>query len=324
MATYGITTYDTRAAEILLRDEDNWIGFFPAADDKYTRVDSEGECVSVTHNLTWLDCLVQALGAYTSQPIEDIKPEIDHLLSELDAALPYGLANYMHRLYLEEGLGLGSVAKRLNDEGIRTRCGNIWYADGIKKAMFHEALLGKIAYGKTRIVKVPSGDGLEMVKKRIRGNLIVRNAHDPVISDERFQNLLDELKRRREMSRGASVLSPKVYVLSGILVCDYCGGPLYAKGTRMSRNGDTLYYYQCYNHQKAGTCRSNFSSRKLEAQAESLLREMVRAVDPSTFVDHYLDQRNPGDTPEDVEARLRGLLEKQKRLQDGYWAAPFH
>jgi hypothetical protein len=93
MTTYGTTTYDTRAAEILLRDEGNWIGFFPGDADTYTRVDSEGECISVTHNLTWLDCLVQAVGAYTSQPIENIKPEIDHLLSELDGELKDGLAN---------------------------------------------------------------------------------------------------------------------------------------------------------------------------------------------------------------------------------------
>lgn len=93
MTTCGITTYDTRAAEILLRSEDDWIGFFPDDKETFTRVDSEGDCVSVTHNLTWLDCLVQAVGAYTSRPIEDIHPEIDHLLSELDAQLPQGLAN---------------------------------------------------------------------------------------------------------------------------------------------------------------------------------------------------------------------------------------
>jgi hypothetical protein len=142
MTTYGITTYDTRAAEILLRDEDNWIGFFPGADDKYTRVDSEGECVSVTHNLTWLDCLVQAVGAYTSQPIEDIKPEIDHLLSELDGELKDGLANTV--LFFEQQTAelekLRGIVKNLADmDPVLTEV----YDDAGMKYMDHCALCRK-------------------------------------------------------------------------------------------------------------------------------------------------------------------------------------
>jgi hypothetical protein len=142
MTTYGITTYDTRAAEILLRDEGNWIGFFPGADDKYTRVDSEGECISVTHNLTWLDCLVQAVGAYTSQPIEDIKPEIDHLLSELDGELPHGLANTVKFFVDQEPsrLLLQGIVKNLADmDPVLTEV----YDDAGMKYMDHCALCRK-------------------------------------------------------------------------------------------------------------------------------------------------------------------------------------
>jgi site-specific DNA recombinase len=225
----------------------------------------------------------------------------------------------MHRLYLEEGLGLRSVAVRMNREGYRTRKGNLWTPDTVRKVMFNLALLGKVAYGATRAVKIPAGNGLGMVKKRIHGNPIVRNAHEPVISEERYQHLVDELERRRNMRRGASVTTLNVHVLSGVLVCDYCGSHMYAVGIRKNRDGQKAYCYQCYAYQKNRNCRSNYSSsRRLEEQAEAILRQVVISADLPTAVQNYVTQHDPASALTDVAAQLKSLSEKHKRLEDAY------
>ncbi len=228
----------------------------------------------------------------------------------------------MYDMYLSKGVGYQSIAARLNAEGSRTRNGCPWHAAGIHRAMHQPALVGKVVFGAKRVVKVPSGDGLTMVRKVTKGNPIVRDAHAPVISEQLYLQLLDESKRRLTMRRGADVSSPIVNVLSGILRCDYCGGPMHASHRAVKPEINS--YYECSRYTRSRICQCNgTTARKVEAQVETILREVVTGSDLPTYADRYIAQHNPAVALDDVTAQLKIVMDKLRRLEDAYLDGAF-
>ena len=85
------------------------------------------------------------------------------------------------------------------------------------------------------------------------------------------------------------------------------------------KNGQRRYYYQCHDFSDRKACRSNYSSYlRVEEQAADLFRRLVMESDLPAAVDSYIAQHDPTSALADVEARLKVLLEKKKRLEDGY------
>ncbi len=111
------------------------------------------------------------------------------------------------------------IVKWLNDSGYKTATGKRWYASNIKKLVDSPHVCGY----RTHL-------GVEHASTEI----------PPIVSREDW-----ELAGIIWHSRGTRGITPKKYLLSGILVCGNCGRPMVGRNYHEPRYGKVYPRYQC-------------------------------------------------------------------------------
>ncbi len=141
------------------------------------------------------------------------------------------VAREMFRLAVEENLGYKSIADRLSQQGYMARGGRPFAAHTIDRVLNNEALMGGLVYGK------------RPKKGNPRQELVRVDGFFPaILSGEEWQRLQERLAIRRQSPRGRTHSSD--YLLSGILRCGHCGGPMVGRrlGPRRERSGIDLEF----------------------------------------------------------------------------------
>ncbi len=168
------------------------------------------------------------------------------------------VVRYIYRLYLTEGMGIRLIARRLNEEGLKTRRGGNWSMVSIRDILRNRVYLGTYSrFG----VKVPG-------------------SHPSLVSNDDFRVVQDRLAARRTSS------SPRVtsrFLLSGIAYCGACGNKLIGvsrKQTWKRKSGERVQnsyrYYQCESRTNQSVC--TYHTRRaddLERDVLQLLGEQV-------------------------------------------------
>ena len=175
------------------------------------------------------------------------------------------------QLYLESG-GLAETANHLNAKGIKTKtwtsktgnlCGgkkfeynNIW------RMLTNYSYIGKKEVNK--INKYAEQDSLAPSEKYS----LVDASWKPIIDETLFAKVQDKLKVNAKPKYTAN----RDFILTGLLVCDECGGPLVGKtGTGRNRQ----YFY--YGHVKqTHCCIQNYGAELLEKQVKKKLFALVQ------------------------------------------------
>ena len=127
-----------------------------------------------------------------------------------------------------EGLGYNAIAKRLNDEGYKTRNGKPWYQSTIMAILRNAAYTGDLLLQKTYREN--------HMTKRKRFNqgehpmFRVEEAHEAIISKEMFDAVQKEIARRANRFQKPATSNP-VHPFNGKLVCGVCGGSFHKKET---------------------------------------------------------------------------------------------
>jgi DNA invertase Pin-like site-specific DNA recombinase len=166
---------------------------------------------------------------------------------------------YIYRLYLQEEMGIRLIARRLNEEGIRTRRGGNWSMVSIRDILRNRVYLGTYSrFG----VRVPG-------------------SHPSLVTAEDFRRVQDRLNQRR------TSFAPRVasqFLLSGIAHCGYCGNKLIGvsrKQTWKRRDGkqmaNSYRYYQCESRTNQSMC--GYHTRRadaLEAEVRAELGDVFR------------------------------------------------
>jgi len=170
------------------------------------------------------------------------------------------VVRYIFRLYLQELIGIRLIARRLNQEGLKTRRGGNWSMVSIRDILRNRAYLGTYArFG----VKVPG-------------------SHAPLVSIEDFRLVQDRMSARRT-SHAPRVASQ--FLLSGITYCGYCANKLIGVSRTQSwiRKGgervtNSYRYYQCESRTNQSLC--GYHTRRaasLEEQVRESLVELIAA-----------------------------------------------
>jgi len=208
------------------------------------------------------------------------------------------VVRYIFRLYIHEGLGIRLIARRLNQEGLKTRRGGNWSMVSIRDILRNRAYLGTYSrFG----VRVPG-------------------SHPSLVSNDDFRIVQDRLNARR------TSYTPRVasqFLLSGLAHCGYCDNKLIgvsrkqawkrASGEQVS---NSYRYYQCESRTNQSVC--SYHTRRaadLEAQVHDSLAACFadgggfpQASDESVVL---AEQRRDVDR---MRTRLRGI---DRRMQ-GY------
>jgi DNA invertase Pin-like site-specific DNA recombinase len=160
------------------------------------------------------------------------------------------VVRYIYRLYLRENMGIRLIARRLNEEGLRTRRGGNWSMVSIRDILRNRAYLGTYA----------------------RFNVHVSGSHPSLVSPEDFHLVQDRLNARRT---SYAPRQTSQFLLSGIAHCGYCGNKLIGVTRKQSwkrQSGETISnnyrYYQCESRTNQSVC--GYHTRRAEALEEQI------------------------------------------------------
>lgn len=132
--------------------------------------------------------------------------------------------------YIDDRMPLSSIAKRLNDAGIRCRRGAFWTYTTVKNMLRNRAYVGDTVWGKQRTVKVVGLNGQRQSKLKPGDSpMIVEGTHPALISRERF----DQAQRLLSVKAPATCAEKRLRnPLAGLVYCAECGRAMMTfKGT---------------------------------------------------------------------------------------------
>lgn len=122
--------------------------------------------------------------------------------------------------YVNEDLGRVTIAKRLNDLGIKTRKGGLWAQDTIKTILENEHYIGKVRWNWRKTVQIVEDGDIRKVrpKTEIGEYFVFDGKQDPIVSVELFAAAREKQGRNHRAKPTTKVRNP----LAGLLFCQ-CG-----------------------------------------------------------------------------------------------------
>ena len=166
------------------------------------------------------------------------------------------VVRYIFRLYLHEDMGIRLIARRLNEEALKTRRGGNWSMVSIRDILRNRAYLGTYS----------------------RFNVHVSGTHPSLVTADDFHLVQDRLNARR------TSYSPRVasqFLLSGIAQCSYCNNKLIGVSRKQSwkrQSGETVSnsyrYYQCESRTNQSLC--GYHTRRADALETNVRDELAR------------------------------------------------
>ena len=202
------------------------------------------------------------------------------------------VVRYIFRLYLKDGLGIRRIARRLNEDGIRTRRDGLWSMVTVRDILRNRAYVGTYSrFG----VRVPA-------------------SHAPLISQPDFQRVQERLDERRP-SGSARQVSP--FLLSGLLYCGHCGNKMIGVTRKQKwQRGDgsirsaQYRYYQCESRTNRSLC--DYHTQR----AEELEKHVHDALVDATLVLNGNGNGHNNDGPVNGVNRIRDRVRRlDKRLE---------
>lgn len=156
-----------------------------------------------------------------------------------------------YRLYTEELVSIGEIARRFNAQDVPTRKGiSPWERSTVWGILRNPAYMGKACYGKTEQVS-----RTKITRKlRQKGGYSPRDSSNrerpreewieipvpPIISEATFALAQERLAMNKQLSPRRT---KEVTLLQGMLVCQECGYRYYRTSTRTSKR--KIYSYRC-------------------------------------------------------------------------------
>lgn len=151
-------------------------------------------------------------------------------------------ANIIHRIYnmYEENQSVLYVVRSLNNEGQRTRAGNLWSVAAIHKILKNPFYIGYYRYNLRE-----DGDN---TKIRNESEWVVfKDHHIPIVSEVKFDRIQFILQRnwRGGYKRGETHLRKNIHIFAGLVKCGNCGNNMSATLDRRRANGLRPSIYGC-------------------------------------------------------------------------------
>lgn len=247
--------------------------------------------------------------------------------------------------YTLEGCGLRIIAKRLNEQGVKTKCNSKWSVTTVRYMLSNEMYLGKIIRRKTERVDFLT----EKSVMRDRSEWIITDRPDlQIIDPELFEQTQKAILARSEAHRSGHHSESNRYLFSSLIKCKECGYSFtrfyqkkhtaswgcpkhYSKGDSGCQNGivipeeelmDVIQSYfteplstqdqviervtQFYQHQFQHTDNHALDEAQITAQMSKLERTRKKYMD--LFADELISQ-------DELNQKLLDLKREKKQLE---------
>ena len=204
---------------------------------------AQEESLSVSENRKWrirnkfkdgIPSCATMLGYRLVDGILEIVPEEAEVVKRV-------FADYLN------GMGRIAIAKKLKEDGMRTRTGGSWFESSIERILKNEKYTGDMLLQKTF-----NSNHIEKKKRINQGELPmyhVKNSHEPIIDRDTFECVQEEIKRRAAKYH-PSKQAPRKYPFSSKITCSKCD-----KNFRRRTSGSGKYrkaYWICPTYNKSG------------------------------------------------------------------------
>ena len=231
---------------------------------------------------------------------------------------------YIFRRYVE-GAGAFVIAKELTNMKCKTKKGNErWHESAVRGIVKNEKYKGDLLMGKTFTVNPITHRRLENMGEEEK--YYVNNHHEPIISEELFEEAQKILKIRssRYNNKGRTFKYSRKHAFSSMIQCGFCDGTAIRRKWHSGTNHET-FNWQCCTSIKNGrkACAHSKGVREeylMEAFVQAFNRinkdnrEMIEEF--LTNVEEALDLFSHKKELEELKKDILALENKSKKLVD--------
>ncbi|WP_139491827.1 recombinase family protein [Brevibacillus dissolubilis] len=212
----------------------------------------------------------------------------------------------VYDLYLNQGLGYLTIAKRLNEEGIPSPHKKEWSLRAIKLMLTNPAYKGTLMWNRT-----DSSTPTRTTKDEEEW-VIVPDCL-PVIIDP---SVWEQVQRRIAKPPVASRAQTSPHLLGGLLACGHCGASMsigYSGWPKRHR------VYRCSAHKNKGTCHSTpYRADQVELRLKQALDKLFRTLPIPRPLLPMLTLSTPSHSASGHGQRLKKAQARYKRKVEAY------
>lgn len=203
---------------------------------------------------------------------------------------------------LLSGSSLLQIARKLNEQGYRTKHGNLWDARGVRYVLENPFYAGISRWNYTdRGRQLKPADEVIYTK----GNW------EPLWDKATLEEIKKHLAMNMRKTKSRDVSAAKHW-LSGLLICSSCGGTLAYSGTKNSRG------FQCWKYTKGFCNESHYIGIH---PIEKMVIEYLESVLHSPAIVYTVissASANADSKLADLEKQLQKVENKEKRIKAAY------
>lgn len=222
------------------------------------------------------------------------------------------IINLIFHKFVDESESYYTIARYLNNLGIKTSHGKNFERRSIEYILQNPTYIGKIRWNRT--------ENLTSKVKPKDEWIIADGKHEPIISEELFEQAQKLINSRKQPSRKRPSATYKHWA-SGLVKCSACGRTLtISTHYKLKKDGSKTphYSFNCYGYAK-GKClvSHSISSKKLEKSILDILQRDIN--DPSLLV--FEKQSTPEEEPNEfayLKEELKSLELKESRIKEAY------
>ena len=229
---------------------------------------------------------------------------------------------YVYDLY-ESIQSLTTVAKQLNEKGIRSRTGKPWNPVTVRTMLTNPFYAGTYRYNyrdeSSRTYSVKPKDEWVMVEDH----------HPAIVTRERQNHIAGILEKRRRSNFDSRTYQRKnTHIFGGLLRCGYCGSMMSATSDRARSDGWRPSQYLCTRRRRFNDCTNKYiTDMTIGPFVFNFIANMIRAsksFGKSTSIETLEKKLLRGEALAAVDHIGRpGLEELYSHLRSGFSEMPF-
>jgi hypothetical protein len=207
-------------------------------------------------------------------------------------------------MYVNQDLGRVTIAKRLNELGVKTMSGALWTQDTIKGMLENVHYLGKVKWNWRKTVTiVEDGEFIKSSRKsKIGEYLIYDGKHEAIISDELFEAALAKQGRNHRAKAKTKIRNP----LAGLVFCQ-CGRAMSLRTYKKNGEERSAPRLLCDNQAYCQTASCLYD--EIIERVEDVLKQCIHDFEIRI-------QNNDGDSVKLHESLIKRLEAKRKELDE--------
>ena len=219
-------------------------------------------------------------------------PEIANMLQVVPKEAE--IVKQIYTMYTVDGFGMLKIAGALNERGEKTKLGNAWKSDSIRKILRNTVYKGYLSYGKTCTVEGEFGayqgyikEGEESVSDRYwqEYDLVGGDVWEKAQSIKKSRTNSDNLFGNKTPSRSGTGKG----LLVGILKCECGANMTYSSSSnwldhKRTKKGEPYGVYRCLLRLKSGVVACG--AEKGMYKSEDIENEVLKAI--QSYIDNMI------------------------------------